>query len=176
MKNLSNILLIGFTFALAASCNKIDDLLTFRIDHQSEITIAGNLPITAPIEIATPDIETNSNQEFQNNDTRADLVKDVTLEKLRLTIIDPANETFSFLESIHIYISADGQPELELAHLDNIETTSKTLDLETTSERLDAYVKASSYNLRTKVITRKTLTSDVTIETDLTFKVTAEPL
>lgn len=161
---------------LLFSCNKIDDLLTFRIKHQNTIVLESSIPIASPLEIITPDIETNSNQEFQNNNTRADLVKDVKLESLKLTITDPEDKTFSFLKSIKIYISADGVPEIELASQENINSTTNTLDLETTNEKLDPYVKASSYNLRTAVVTKETLTSDVSVRANLTFKVTAEPL
>jgi hypothetical protein len=165
-----------FSLAFLVSCQDVDDLLTFTISHEASITLENSSPLNLPFEIATPDITTNSNQEFDNHNTRADLVKDVKLEQVKLTITDPASKTFSFLKSIHIYISTNSNDEIELAYLDNISSTSNSLDLNTTDEKLDTYIKASSYNLRTSIITKETLTQDVQVKMNLKFKVTADPL
>jgi len=171
-------LLITLTIltALFVSCDKIDELLTFTISHQTTFTIPGTPVISTPLDILLPDITTNSAQEFSNKNTTADLVKDVKLEELKLSITNPANQTFKFIESIHIFISADGYDEIELAYMDNIPTTAASIDLITTDEKLDNYIKASNYKLRTAIILREATNEDVDIQTDLKFKITADPL
>jgi hypothetical protein len=57
-------------------------------------------------------VTTNSN----NNNTKADLVKDVTLTSLKLTITNP-DKTFSF--KVGYTISTDANDEIELAFLDD---------------------------------------------------------
>ena len=106
--------------------------------------------------------------------TKAELVRDVKLEQLKLTITQPSGKSFSFLKSIRIFISTDQEGEMELASLDNISTTSGTLDLVPTTEKLDPFIKAASYGLRTEIITDETLTQDVDVLVNLRFKVTAD--
>lgn len=162
--------------AITCSCNKLEELLTFTISHETTVTVESSVPLNLPIDVATPDVQTNSNQSFQNNNTRADLVKDVKLDDAKLTVIDPPSKTFSFLKSIHFYISTDGNDELLLAWHDDIPADATTVDLSTTTERLDAYVKNSTYKLRTRMVMRETLTQDVDVKVNLKFKVRAEPL
>lgn len=160
---------------LTISCDEVDKLLTFNISDEATFKINSGLPFDTPFEVATPDITTNSSAEFQNNNTNSDYVKDVTLNHLRLNIINPADKTFSFVKSVHIYISTDGTDEIELAYQDNINTTENTLNLTCTTQKLDKYIKASSYKIRTTAITRETLTQEVTIKADINFKVTSDP-
>ncbi len=172
-----NLLFILFTMAvIASSCKKIDELLTFYIPLETEITIENNIGISSPFEIPTPDVTTNSDKEFENNNTAGNLIKDISLEELKLTITSPSDKTFSFLKSVHIYISTDDDDEVELAYKDDIESEAESIDLITTDKKLDKYIKAESYKLRTEVVTRETLTQDVTVKINMKFKITADPL
>lgn len=137
--------------------------------------MATGFPLNLATEIITPDVTTNSSSEFKNNNTKADLVKDVKLKELKLTITDPSDKTFTFLKSIRLYISTDANDEIELAYSDQINSTSNTIDLTCTSEKLDKYIKASSYKIRTKAVIKETITKDVTVKSDMKFKVTADP-
>ena len=174
MRN-SGILTIIFLTVLTY-CKEVQELLTFTISDETEFTVESTSPLNLPIEIATPTVTTNSNQKFENNNTKASLVKDVKLSELRLTVTNPSGKTFSFMKSVHIYISTDQNSEIELAYLDEFPANVGSVTLNTTDKKLDAYVKASSYNLRTRIVTDETLTQPVDIKVDLTFKVTAAPL
>jgi hypothetical protein len=165
----------AFLMLLIVSCDEVDKLLTFNISDDVTFEINSGLPFDTPFEVAIPDVTTNSTVEFKNNNTRADLVKDVKLEELKLNIINPADKTFSFVKSVHMYISTDATDEIELAFLDNINSNANTLDLTCTTQKLDKYIKASSYKIRTTVTIRETLTQDVTVKADINFKVTADP-
>jgi hypothetical protein len=164
-------ILIFFT-----SCDEIDKLFTFSINHQVNFQIESSAPLNLPFEIATPDVTTNSNQSFKNNNTSSSLVKDVRLADLKLTVVDPADKTFSFLKSVTLYISTDQNNEIELASQTDIPTTATTITLIPTNAKLDTYVKADSYKLRTSIVTRETLTQTVEVKADLKFKVTAASL
>jgi len=167
---------ILFIILIFSSCKKVKDLLTFYVEDETEIVIESSAPYALPIEIPTPDITTNSEEEFSNNGTNADLVKDVYLSSLSLSIKSPEDKTFSFLKSIHIYIRTNDSDEVELAYKDDISSDVKLINLETTDNQLDRYIKADSYKLRTEVTTRETLTQDITIVVKMKFKVTADPL
>lgn len=163
---------------IAISCSVIDDLLTFSIDNQTTVTIPSGFPANVALDVVTPDIPSNSSSVFENNNTNAELVKDVKLKEMKLTVTNPANKSFSFLKSIHIYISTNDTDEIELAFLDDINSTSNTsntLNLTCTTAKLDKYVKASSFKLRTKAVTKESITQDVSIKADIKFQVTADP-
>ncbi|OYT17841.1 MAG: hypothetical protein B7C24_00750 [Bacteroidetes bacterium 4572_77] len=177
--NRSKLALLGIFILLITvlSCNKIKDLLTFTVNDTSELVIESNLlPFSLPFEIWTPPITTNSNEEFANNNTKSSLVKDVYITHLDIKIISPEDKTFSFLKSMIIYISTNDDNEIELARKEDISSDTKTLNMEITDKRLDTYIKADSYRLRTQVTTKETLTQDITVEVDMSFKVTADPL
>ncbi|WP_378188198.1 hypothetical protein ACE939_07045 [Aquimarina sp. W85] len=170
--------LILFTFALSLlACDAVDDLLTFTITDDIDFEVSSGIPISTPFEISTPPVESNSKSEFENNNSRVDLVKEIKLKSLNLAITSPEGKTFSFLKSIKIFISdSNDKNEIELASLDTVPEDAKTISLETTNTALDAYVKGSSYNLRTEVVTRETLTETVAINAEMKYQVTADPL
>lgn len=157
------------------SCNNVDDLLSFTISNDATIEIKSTLPINLPSEIVTPDVTTNSSAEFENNKTKASLVKDVKLKSLKLSITNPEGKSFDFLKEIHLYISTNSSDEIELAYETNISSTSNTIDLICTSEKLDQYIKADKYKIRTKVTLKETLTQDVKVKANMNFRVTADP-
>jgi len=179
MKKNSVIILGLLILIFSNSCKKIDNLLTFYVSDQSETVIESNLlpfNFSLPFEIPIPDITTNSETEFENNNTKIELVKDISIEELKITITSPNEKTFSFLKSLRIYISTDGEQEIEIAYIENIESDAKTIELSTTEENLDKYVKKTKYKLRTEATVRETLTQDVGLLIDLKFKVTADPI
>jgi hypothetical protein len=172
----TKIYLTILTFILfASSCNIIDNLLTFSVDNQTTFKIASGFPLGTAFSVVTPDVTTNSSSTFENNNTKADLVKDVTLTSLKLTITNPSDKSFSFLKSVTLYISTDANDEIELAYLDNINATSNTIDLIPNKARLDKYIKASSYKIRTKAVLKESFAQDISIQADMKFKVTASP-
>jgi hypothetical protein len=160
--------------ALGGSCKKIDQLLTFTISNESSFTISATGPVNLPIDFLMPNNTTNSSEAFTNNNTDASHVKNIYLKSLQLTITSPSNQTFNFVKSIHIYISTDSSNEIELASLDDIPQNVNTIALTPTSAALDKYVKASTYNLRTEVVTDQGLTQDVDVNVDSKFQVTAK--
>ena len=165
---------ITLLMLLVFSCSAVDKLLTFTISDEYSFEIPSAIPVGLPLEVTTPDIPSSSSTEFKNNNTNANLVKDVKLSELKLTITDPADKTFSFLKKIHIYIS-DGTDEVELAYLDDINSTTNSISLTTTNNKLDKYIKASTYKLHIKAVTKEALTTKVFVKSEMKFKVTANP-
>ncbi|HYG01971.1 MAG TPA: hypothetical protein VD927_05960 [Chryseosolibacter sp.] len=161
---------------LLSGCDKIEDLLTFNVSDTVSLTIPKTTILNLPVNLSTPDITTSAKQEFSNNNTRADLVKDVKLTELSMDIKSPDGQTFSFLKSIHIYISTDGNDELLLASLENIPMDVTSVNLTPTTEKLDRFLKSDTYRLRTTTVYRETFSEDIDLEIYLNFKVTADPL
>lgn len=162
-------------FLALFSCEKINELLTFEIANSENIKIPASGLINSPI-IAPVPVTMSAQETFKNNNTSANLVKDVRLSKLTLTITDPAAQNFDFLKSIRIYIGAEGSDKVLLASHDNVPTGVSTLELVPSDAKLDPYIKASSYTLYTEVALRSNVAQELTVRADSKFKVTADPL
>lgn len=157
------------------SCEKINQLLTFEISNAQNIKVPASGLINPPLISPVP-VTVNSQESFENNNTSANLVKDVSLSKLTLTIIDPAAENFDFLKSIKIYIGTDESNKVLLASLDNIPTGVSAIELISSNAKLDNYIKASGYTLYTEVALRSSVARELTVRADAKFRVTADPL
>lgn len=172
--------ILPFTLLLALfiSCDKIDELTQFHVDYTTAVTVPATSVISLPFDMFTPDIESNSESTFSVNDTRTDLVEKVTLEELKLTLVSPETADFSFLESIEIYISADGLEETKIAWKNNIaeEATTTILELETSDEDVKAYIKKEDFQLRVNTVTDELIDEDHEIDVYADFFVDAKIL
>ncbi|CAM3824508.1 hypothetical protein POKO110462_21210 [Pontibacter korlensis] len=161
---------------VATACEKIDDLLTFYINEDETFTIESGFPLGAVIPATPFTVTTNSEETFKNNKTRAELVKDVSLNRLELTIVEPEGQNFDFLKRIELYISSENQPEVRIAYLEEVPAGTTVLKLKSTNAKLDEYIKSDRYTIRTEAELAKPVTQDITIKADMRFKVTADPL
>lgn len=161
---------------LAVGCKKIDKLLTFYVEDSQNIRIASNFPIGALVPLTPITVPTQSQEKFSNAGTSADLVKNVSLNRLTLSITDPSSQNFDFLRRIEIYISTDQNDQVLLASLDQVPTGVSSISLTPTNAVLDKYLKASSYTLTTKAEIGRPISQNITVRADTRFKVTADPL
>ncbi|MDW5288666.1 hypothetical protein [Formosa sp. PL04] len=166
-----------FMLFLFMSCDTLDELTKFDISFEESITIPATSPIDLPFTISTPEIETNSNSEFSSNDTAKDLVEEIKLTELKLTLKNPSSEDFSFLETIEIYIAADDLPDTKLAwNPTPISNDSNVMFLDTSNEDLKAYIFKDSFYLKVKTGTDEVLTQDYDIDINTVFFVDAKIL
>ena len=170
------VLLLG-----TASCKKILGLLTFQVNDSSTF----QLPATAPLPggvagpvLTLPGLTVNStaSSTYAGNGTSADYVQDVTLDRLALTITDPAGQNFDFVKSISISISTDasGAGKLLLASLNPVPTGQTTIELKPADQKLDVFLSGKPYTLFTTVeLTPLGLRQATTIRADSRFNVKA---
>ncbi len=171
------ILIFGCVILTILGCKKIDKLTQFNIKYNETIVIPSSTGINLPFNILTPDVETNSESTFALNDTRKDLVEEIKLTTLELTITSPSNGDFSFLKSISVFISADGLSETKIAWKDNIPAGIGTvLNLDLTNIDLKEYIKKDTFALRLNTVTDELLTSDYHINVHSVFFVDAKIL
>lgn len=163
-------------FLFLTGCSIFNALITFEIENSAEFTVPASI---AAIEVldSSPDVQTSSQQTFENNNTRADLVENVKLSELTLTITDPDGRTFSFLKSLKIYISNDSEGESLIAEIQDIpEDAGRVIELDTTGAVLDEYIKEDSFDLRFEAVTRETTATKTDIRADMVFRVKAKGL
>lgn len=154
--------------------------VTFNVNDTSTSTIQGQLPISLPFNLPIMPISSTNTTEYDNNNTAPDLIKNVILDNLAITITNPTNEDFSFLKAIEISIlfadQSDDEDGVLIASLDNINSSSTVINLTPSGANLIPYLKTDSYKLKTKATVKEVLTHDVDIKIDLKFKITADLL
>lgn len=159
-------------------CKAIDKLTQFNVDYNSSLVYsATGLPLNLPITLNSPDVTTNSEEEFAVNDTRKDLIESIKLTQATLTITSPQGETFSFLKDIDVYLVADGLPEVLVAHKDNIpNTVGASFDLDIDNQELKEYIKKDAFSLKVTSTMDETVVSDVHVDVYTKFFVDAKIL
>ena len=173
MRTLS-FLVIGLLLLMA--CDKVDELTKFNIEYDSQVTIPASAGIDLPFDVFTPEMETNSESQFEVNDTRKDLIEEIKLTQLQLTITSPDGEDFSFLNSIEVYISAEGLEEIKIAEEQVEENVGSVLDVDVLDKDLKEYIKKDNFNLRLNTVTDEVLKADHDIDVKSTFFVDAKIL
>jgi len=175
MKSKSKNIALYLVLACATmlSCKKLKELTTFYITYSADVTIPKSTALDLPINVATPDIPTNSESEFSANNTRKDLIDEIKLREAKLFVVSPNDGDFSFLKSVTVYISAANQPEIKIASRDNIpDDVGNELVLEVVDVDLQSYIKSDKYKVRVKAVTDKLTSQDynVNIKTEFTIK------
>jgi hypothetical protein len=175
MKKVSFLSLI--LIALLAGCDKLDKLTQFTLNYEENIVIPATFGINLPFDVFTPEIESNTASTFSVNNTRKDLVEEISLKSLTLTLTAPSESDFSFLNELHIYISADGLDETEIAWKESIPNdTGTVLSLETSGVDLKDYILKDNFKLRVNTVTDEALSTDHHIDLDAEFFVDAKIL
>jgi hypothetical protein len=151
---------------LTVSCKKIGEI-AFNLDYQTSFQIPSSIGVNVPVTIPTPDVATNSSQEFRTQGIDPSKIREVRLSEIKLTVISPSGKTFSFLKSVHLYMVTPSLPEIEIAYLDNVPVNAASISLISANADLAEYVKGDSFKLRSRVVTRETVFQDVTIQVDM---------
>ena len=173
----TRILLFCCIILALSGCKAIDNLTQFEMDYDQTVVIPANIPIDLPYNVLTPDIETDSETSFSINNTRKDLIEKIYLTELSLTITSPSSADFSFLESIEIYISADGLQEVKVAYKDPVPANDGTvLNMDLIDIDIKDYIKKDSFTLKLKTVTDELLSSDHQINVHSVFFIDAKIL
>jgi len=176
--NFSNrIIIASLTMSLVAivlGCNKLNDLVNFKMSYTSEVTVPSSLGVNLPLDILTPPVSTDAESTFNSNNTNKKLVKEIYLENVDISVKAPEGRDLSFLSSLHVYINADGLDEKLLASAENVpDNVGNMLSLETSGENFKEYIIQDTYSLRVKAVTDKLISEDVELSVKSGFKVKA---
>ncbi len=158
---------------LVTACSK--KVTQFNMDYNSKVVIPSSVPISTPFNVNTPEQTTNSTETFAINDTDKEHIDKIVLDELVLTITDPPEKSFSFLNDIDIFINASSLPEELVAYRHNIpEQIDQEIHCELTGTDLQAYIKKDEFSIRIKSNTDEIITEDVEINVYANFLVDAK--
>lgn len=170
MKKILLLLLISTTALFG--CKK--KLTEFYISDTTQVKVDANSTINLPFSIQTPDMETNYEGEFASNDTRKENIETLKLTKLKLVITSPSDYTFSWLESIEIFIESENLPEKRVAFKEFIsDNVDNSIVCDVEDLDLQEYIKEDAFSLRLKTVTDEYFTDDVYIDLSTEFFVKA---
>ncbi len=168
---LTSLLLFAFF-----SCQKDPTLVTFDVERQATFNIPPSTLLELP-NIVTPVMGTNWEADFASNDTRKDKLREVYLKRMVMRITNPPGKTFRFVESIRIYIRADGLEETEVATSPAIpNTVGQELVMIPIRVNLNPYIQRDNFTMRAYIRLDEVNADNVDVTSDLTFEITADAL
>ncbi len=145
----SAIVLLGI-----GSCQKtkdqIDQLTEFDIPYSNTIivpatTLNNTVSATAPIDIKTPDVPTNSSSNFSNNKTSSDLISEIKMKSLSISV---PSGNLDFLKSVSIYINAPGLSEALVASKAVIPSGLTSVVMDMGDVNIKDYIKKDNISFR----------------------------
>lgn len=176
MKKIVIISLISIGIITSNSCKKLDELTQFDLDYTSKVTVPSSSVVNIPIDLSTPDIETNYQDQLSSNETSTDLVDDIKLAVMNINAKEPQGSNLDFLKSVQVFISVDGLDEIEIASSNDIPDGLTTLELSVSSVNLKDYITKENIKFRIKTTTDKAITQDRDLEIFTRFSVNAKIL
>lgn len=170
-------ILFAVLFTSFISCKQIDKLTQFEIKYSTNFKIPSTIGINLPFNVPTPDIETNISEKLENNQSNKELIEQIYLKQMLLTIESPNNQTFRFLKDIDVFLLAEDLPKIKIAFKHNINNDiGQELDLDVIEQDLQEYIKKDFYTIDVTTTTDETIFSEVNIKADLKFWVDAKIL
>ncbi len=146
------------------------------MNFSQTVSIEPTFKINTPFTIPTPAMTTNSSSTFAANNTSKDLVEEINLSELKLTIESPENEDFSILQSVEVYISADGETDTKIAWLDSVPANATSISLNVSNADLKAFIFKDEFTLKVKTVTDEVNTEQYDIRVDAKVHVNAKIL
>jgi hypothetical protein len=168
--------ILVFSALVFSGCNKDEIGIKFNMDYNTSFTIEAGNGLNLPFDFFTPDITSNSEAEFEANDTRKDKIQEIKLTSLSLSITAPSGQNFDFLKHIYLYINAEGLDEQRYAYIENVPDGQTTINLNADGIDLAEYIKKDKFSLRVKAVQDKSVSKDIDIAADMVFAVKANPL
>jgi hypothetical protein len=169
------ILFIAFITAFY-SCEDLDEITQFPLTVTTEVIIPSTTITGAPFTLDIASTATNSDIVFSDNNTHSDLIDRITLQNCTLSITNPSDANFSFLQNIEVSLSASGLPEILIAWSNTTIPSTNAIELNTTNEDLTSYLIQESYSVSITATTDEEIPSDYTIQINNSFEIDAQLL
>lgn len=177
MKKNQLIIITLLIVGLMIQCQKLDELTMFDLEYTTTVQVPASAGIALPLDIFSPEVTTQAETEFAFHDTEAELVEEITLDQMTLTITAPNDQRFDFLKSIEVFINADSLSELRIAYQEDVPANvGAELDLTTVQNNLREYLLKDRFSLRVEVVTDEFITNDVAIDVYSKYHVDAKVL
>ncbi len=172
------LLIIPVLFSmLFTNCKLIDGWTQFEIDYSAFATLPQDLNINQSEDVYPSVIEADLKAKVENEGSSIDKIESVELTDLNLRISSPTGKDFQFLNSVALYMNAEGLDEIKVAWKDDVPVTiGDVLSLNTSSSDLTDYLVKEVVTLRLNTVLNQGIAQDYQIGIDVTFLVDAKIL
>ena len=161
-------LIILITIVFLSSCEILSELTQFDLPYEKSFSVPLILTSDSTLTIETPSINTGISSAMEKYKTESDLIDEITLSSMTLTLTDPMDGTLGFLESIAVFISATGQDEIQLAFDTAVASDiGAVLELETSSADIQNYIKSDDFKLKFSIGTDENVLTSQEITMDM---------
>src|SRR5574344_1090862 len=82
-------IMLGLTVLVCSSCEQLSRLTQFDLTYDETVVVPSSMRVALPFDVATPDVETNSESQFSVNKTQTDLIEAISLKELKLNLKSP---------------------------------------------------------------------------------------
>ncbi len=152
---MKRIIVISFALLALSSCTrKLEDIVQvkFSVPHTKQVNVQG-LPGNPPVppqglttSIPAIGVETKSEEYIKQYNTSSELITEAKLSEMKLEINAPASQTFDMVDSLWLFVSATGLPEVQAAYYFDIPKGLRALNMITSGENLkDYFLRDSMY-------------------------------
>jgi len=163
--------------AANTGCKQFDELTQFDYVLESECTVPGTLGIQTPFNILSPEMQTNYEAVFESENTRKDLVEEIRLKQMTLTLKSPAGADFNFLNKIYVYLKDASGAEQIIAKKEAVPADgSNSLELDVNSSDIKDLLMQDKVHLKVSTTTDEVITQDHVIGVRSVFFVDAKIL
>ena len=175
--------IIAALAVITASCSvfdKLDELTKFDLPYDTSVNIEASVKLPIPagqtISIPTPPITTNSEEQFEVNKTAKNLIEEIKLKELTLKVKTPEDGNFDFVNSIELFINAEGLEETKIASASDIQKGTNEINLTVEDVDLTPYITGNEIVFKVKMVTGKIVTQSMEIDIHSVFHVDAKIL
>lgn len=172
MKKSFGIALLVLVVVFTNGCKKASELTQIRMPCTAQITVPDQVPIIGtPYPFSTPPIPTKTETVLKNEGYNLNLVEKISLEKLDLVLNSPSGGNLDFLNTIKIYIEADGLPKVLMAQkvVPGSPTNITSVSLDCEDVDLKEYFKKSEVKITSEVTIDKTVFGEHVIDINSVF-------
>jgi hypothetical protein len=103
-----------FTIIISISFTAIDRLTHIDIYYSADFTIPSTIKVNLPFNLPVPKIKTNINKKLANEQTNKELIEQLFVRSILLTMKNPIDKSFNFLNDIDLYLKTETQPKVKL--------------------------------------------------------------
>jgi uncharacterized beta-barrel protein YwiB (DUF1934 family) len=162
-----------------AACEQSDLTINFDLTQADiEFTLSADDVVNSngeTVEISTPAQSTLTGDMEQYAD-KLDKVESAKLSTLRVSIVAPTTQKFSFVNEVKFYITGAGIPETLVGSKSSIDATASSVDLEIEDVELVEFIRSGEVSTRVSFMTDEGIDQDCDMKAEMTYTIRANAL
>jgi hypothetical protein len=173
--------IISFAICILSCTSYIESPLSVKFNlNQTDIEFTLSADDVAnsngeAVDISTPSQSTLTGdmEQYAENLNKLESAK---LSTLRVSIIAPTTQKFSFAKEVKFYITGSGIPEVLVGSKSDIDTTASSIDLDIEDVELVEVIGSGAVSTRVSFVTDEGIDEDCDMKSEMTYTIRANAL